>query len=419
MNTSRFLYYLLAVTSALSSAAASMTLIALSTSLYSVDGEGTASSMIYVLYYFGIGAVGLGGGWILQRFTAINIGVIGSICCSLLLFYLSSFKVVDPLIGLPCIFITFLFNGIEHPNSLRFFNEALNEDIKLSFFSIKETLVYIFNLAAPSLAALIITLWGAQVCFFVDGTAYLLGCVPWILLKRGKVSISSDGSTDTFAGFKLLIKDRNIFNLTLSRLLNNLCYVTWTTALPILVAKIAGGSIERFAQEQAFATSFVSAGFILASVSVLRSSKQRTVIVPMMWGASVFGLIGMILSVISLHQGILLYLSAFCIGMGTYCFRLSGITLGQAFTPKELLGPVIIAGDAIVRSWSFLISMFTVVVFEFHEFKQWPIEALYILLLFLPLMSLGAPFLLNKMAVVYTSQTDRPSGIRTGRHNLR
>lgn len=407
MNTNRFLHYILVVASALSSAAASMTLIALSTSLYATDGDGAASSMIYVLYYFGIGAVGLGGGWVLQKFTAIHIGVVASVCCSLLLFYLSSFKAISPEIGLPCIFIIFLFNGIDHPNSLRFFNEVLDEDAKLSFFSIKDTLSYIFNLAAPPLAALIITIWGARACFFIDAIVYLLGCIPWILLRRCKRTHSLETKVDIFAGFKLLYADKNIQNLTISRLLNNLAYVTWMTALPILIAKMAQGSMETFAVNQAFATSFLSAGFILTSMLALQLNKKREMIVPMIWGASFLGLIGVIFSVISLHQSVFLYLSAFCIGMGTYCFRLSGITLGQAFTPKEILGPVIIAGDAIVRSWSIFISLYTVAIFEFHEFKHWPVEALYALIVFLPLMSLAAPLILAKTVDAYVSQTHR------------
>jgi hypothetical protein len=146
-NKDHVFLYMLAMMSSLSSAAASMTLIALSASLYSVDPDGTASSFIYVLYYFGIGAVGLGGGWILQKFTPINIGIIGALISGSLLLYLSSFENINPFIGLPCVFIIFLINGIDHPNSLRFFNEVLDEKKKMSFFSIKETLTYILNLS--------------------------------------------------------------------------------------------------------------------------------------------------------------------------------------------------------------------------------------------------------------------------------
>ncbi len=88
-----FHYYLLAIVGSLSSAGATMTLIALSASLYAVDKGGTASSSIYVLNYFGIGLIGFAGGWILQRFTAITLEYIGSryyrrrYSCSRLVFF--------------------------------------------------------------------------------------------------------------------------------------------------------------------------------------------------------------------------------------------------------------------------------------------------------------------------------------------
>lgn len=122
-----FLYYLLAIVGSLSSAGAAMTLIALSASLYAVDQEGTASSSIYVLNYFGIGLIGFAGGWILQRFTAITLGITGALISASVVFYLASLSQIRPFIGLPAIFLIFLINGIDHPNNLRFFNEVLEE----------------------------------------------------------------------------------------------------------------------------------------------------------------------------------------------------------------------------------------------------------------------------------------------------
>ncbi len=91
-----FFYYLLAIVGSLSSAGASITLIALSTSLYAVDPEGTASSSIYVLNYFGIGLIGFAGGWILQRFTAITLGITGALISASIVFYLAFLSEVPP-----------------------------------------------------------------------------------------------------------------------------------------------------------------------------------------------------------------------------------------------------------------------------------------------------------------------------------
>ncbi len=137
-SNNTFFYYLLAIMGSLSSAGASISLIALSASLYVIDPEGTTSSFIYVLNYFGIGLIGFIDGWILQRFTAITLGITGALISASIVFYLASLSQVPPYIGLSAIFLIFLINGIDHPNNLRFFNEVLEEKKKIAFFSIKE-----------------------------------------------------------------------------------------------------------------------------------------------------------------------------------------------------------------------------------------------------------------------------------------
>ena len=387
-----------------------MTLIALSASLYAVDSEGVASSSIYVLYYFGIGAVGLLGGWVLQRFTAISIGVVGALVNSAIVFYLSLFNTVYPIVGLPCVFVIFLMSGIDHPNSLRFFNEVISEDKKMSFFSTKESATYLFNLIAPPVAAFIIAIWGARICFLIDGFTYLLSCLPWILLrKHTQTSQPPESRPDWFVGFKFLVQNKNILQLNISRLLNNLSYVTWIAALPLLIAKLAQGNVEKFAKEQALSTSLVSVGFLAASTMGIWYNKNRHAMVPMVWGASLFGLGAVIFLVLSLFIREFLYLGALLTGIGTYCFRISGMTLGQAFTPKHVLGAVIIAGDAVVRSWSFLVSLVAMGIFQFHESFELSDAELCFLLIIFPALSLISPFLLNNLVKAFVVKDKQPS----------
>jgi predicted MFS family arabinose efflux permease len=72
-----FIYYLLAVVGSLSTTGTSMALLTLSASFYTFDQEGVASSSIYTLHYLGVGIVVFAGGWILQRFTAVTLGIVG------------------------------------------------------------------------------------------------------------------------------------------------------------------------------------------------------------------------------------------------------------------------------------------------------------------------------------------------------
>jgi len=395
-----FFYYFLAVAGSLSTAGASMTLIALSASFYALDHEGTASSSIYVLNYFGIGLVGFAGGWILQRFTAITLGITGALISAFIVFYLASLPQIQPILGLPAIFLIFLINGVDHPNNLRFFNEVIEEKKKMGFFSIKEGATYIFGLVAPALAAFIIKFLGTRTCFIIDGATYILSCLPWILLKKRQNPNELSPTTSKanwFVGFQSLIKDRNIRLLNISRLFNNLAYATWMTTLPFFLAKIAQGDRNIFAQEQGVATSLVSGGFILATLLGTSFAKQSRLMIPMLWTASLLGFGSVVLLVGSLFAKETIYISAFFAGIGVYCFRLLGITIGQAITPKKILGAVIVAGDTVVRGWSFFVSLFAISIFHLHESFELPLPVLGGIIILLSACSLWSPFLIGKM----------------------
>lgn len=400
-------YYFLAIFGSLSTAGAVLTLLALSANLYETDQEGVASSSIYALQYLGIATVGFIGGWTLQRFTAIFLGLFGAFISAIIVFFLASFSQIHPIIGLPIIFLLFLISGIDHPNNIRFFNGVLEEKEKVHFFSIKESVTYLFSLTVPTIAVFIIQNWGTRTCFLIDGITYLLSCLPWIFLKKKMVekNYATKDKIKWFVGFHLLIKNKNIFMLNISRLLNNLSYVTWITALPLLIAKIAMGDVNLFAKEQGISTSLLSGGFILASLMGVFFSKHQRLISVLVWCSTLFGLSAIILLSLSLFQNVFLYVSAFLIGLGTYCFRISGITLGQAFTPKEHLGSVIIAGDMVVRGWSFFVSIATIGIFNLHENWELSIIGLSVLVTIFPVFSLFAPFLTRKLARAFIERS--------------
>lgn len=395
-----FLYYLLAIAGSLSSAGASMTLIALSASLYAVDPEGTASSSIYVLNYFGVGLVGFAGGWILQRFTAVTLGITGALISASIVFCLASLTQVPPYIGLSAIFLIFLINGIDHPNNLRFFNDVLEEKKKMAFFSIKEGANYVLGIVAPTLAAFIIKFSSIKVCFMIDGLTYIISCLPWIILKKKQdlsELIPPASKPNWFVGFQLLIKDKNIRLLNISRLLNNLAYATWMTTFPFFLAKIAQGDKNVFAQEQGITTSLISGGFILATLIGTSFAKQYRLMTTMLWAAPILGSGAVALLVCSLFQKETLYVGAFLAGIGAYCFRILGMTIGQAITPKNILGAVIIAGDTVVRGWSFFVSLFAVSIFHLHESLELPLYILGICIFIISAFSIISPFLIRKM----------------------
>lgn len=391
--SSLFLYFVAAVSS-LSSAGATMTLLALSTSFFREYPEGFASSGIQLIYYLGIGSIGILGGGILQKWSTVAVGIFGPLISALIVFFLAMFETIPLIIGFPAIFLIFLLNGLDHPNNLRFFNESLSSSQKISFFSFTESLTAVFQIVSPLVAGAIIVFYGVRICFVIDGCTYLISALPWLIIKRRMSSMNlgdQERKVNLFLGFRVLYENLEVRSLTISRLLNNLAYVTCTSAIPLVIAGLANKDQSVFAYQLAVTNAIVSAGFIIAGLIGAKISQNSKNVVGMVYLASALGLISCVLLTSSWILPPLLYLSACLLGIGTYCFRISGMTLGQAFTPAPVLGPVIIAGDTVVRSWSLFVSASTLLVFEMHAGWGISFGVFFLLVNLLPCGSILAP----------------------------
>ena len=391
--SSKFLYFLAAVSS-LSSAGAAMTLLALSSSFFVENPDGFASSAIQLMYYLGIGCIGFIGGGILQKWSAVTLGIAGPLISSVIVFYLATFDAIPFSVGFPAIFLIFVLNGIDHPNNLRFLSEALQDNQKLSFFSFSESITAVLQIMSPIFAGIIIASAGIKICFIIDGCTYLVSTLPWFIIRKnmGNTQLRSiPERVNYFLGFQVLYSNSQVRSLTISRLLNNLAYVTCTTAIPLVIARIASKDQEYFTFQLAITNALISSGFIGAGFLGAIVSRNSKNVVALVYLASILALGSCVVLSGAILYPSLLYISACMLGVGTYCFRLSGITLGQAFTPPSALGPVIVAGDTVVRSWSFFVSATTLFIFELNSLWGLSFASLFFMLNTLPSGCLFAP----------------------------
>ncbi len=389
----KFLYFVASVSS-LSSAGATMTLLALSSSFFIENPEGLASSAIQLMYYLGIGCIGFFGGGILQKWSSVTLGIFGPLISSLIVFYLATFDMIPFVLGFPAIFLIFLLNGVDHPNNVRFFNEAVPTCQKLSFFSFTESVTAIFQILSPLLAGIIIASLGLKACFIIDGCTYLISVLPWLIIRNKIGKVNKDKfptKINYFLGFQVLYNNPQVRALTISRMLNNLAYVTCTTGIPLVIARIANKDQEFFTFQLAITNALISTGFISAGLLGTTVFRNSNMVVMLVYLASILALAACLVLCTAIVFLPLLYVTACLLGVGTYCFRLSGMTLGQAFTSPSALGPVIIAGDTVVRSWSFLISASTLFIFEFHNLYGLSLGTLFFLVNILPCGSIFAP----------------------------
>jgi len=365
------LLFLLAFCSSLSSAGTVFTLMSLSASFLIDQPDGLATAAIQTCYYAAIALTGLIGGAILQKFSSIFLGILGPLISAFLTYVLSTYDHVPTTFGLIVIFIVFMLNGIEHPNLLRYFNIVLNDNERMTFFTLSESITSFLSVFSPALAAIIIIQYSVRFCFQVDSFTYLLSCIPWIFLSlrnknRPKLS-ENPAAIDFFGGFHLIIKNRNLLLLNLNRMLNNIAYVTWSTIIPLILVGHDSGKLNNFTSGQGFCNSLIAIGFIFSGIVMTMLFKKTSRIVPMIVLATGLGFGATVFLLIFQTNILFVYLCAFCIGFGTYCFRMTGMTLGPIYTPKEYLGPVIIASDTIVRGWSFLISVAVIFLFYFSQ----------------------------------------------------
>jgi MFS family permease len=215
LNWPKSFLYVVAILSSLSSAGASMSLLALSSEFFTESANGYASSAIYTAYYLGIGSIGIIGGGILQRYSSAFLGITGPLISAIIVFCLAGIDHLSPFIGLPIIYLIFLLNGIDHPNNLRFFNEVLPENEKMSFFSVTEGLTAIFSIASPVLAGIIISLYGIKTCFIIDGCTYLISCLPWLIVGQyNKQNKDLKPKINWLIGFKTIYQNIDVRSLT-------------------------------------------------------------------------------------------------------------------------------------------------------------------------------------------------------------
>ncbi len=359
------LAYFIGLLSSLSAAGSSMTLLALSASLFVEDNDGIASSYIQLIMYLGVATVGIFGGGLLQRISAPIIGIFGPLASALLVLLLAYYSHVPIEMGLAASFLIFLLGGIDHPNNLRFLNMVLKEDQKIAFFSRLEVFSYLLTVTTPLIAAWLISKYGPRTCFVVDTITYVISALPWFLVQRLKsVDDRSSQNKNWFVGFRELWSNANLRYLTTGRLLNNLAYVSWAVSLPLVVASIAGHDVGLFANNQGLANAMLSIGSITLGIVGSFFLKGRSSIPTMVFLSSIMGFLSVGMLFMGYQIQILICLSGFILGAGQYCFRLTGMILGQANTPKHLLGSVIIAGDTIVRFWSFIISFIVIFLFQ-------------------------------------------------------
>lgn len=168
---------------------------------------------------------------------------------------------------------------------------------------------------------------------------------------------------DLLVRFKQIFKNENLLRLNISRFLNNISFVSFSSCISIIISNMVSGNLVKFSEKFGIAQTAVSLGFIASSFlgvsGIIKNSNLFSIVI--LTSAMSFSRLALAILSTSIY---LKYIACFSTGFGTFFFRISGITIGQFYTPKEHLSTVIIAGDGMVRLYSAIISAIAIFLFS-------------------------------------------------------
>lgn len=315
-----------------------------------VDSSGAFSSSVSIAHTLGISFTGVLLGGLLTRYQGFRIGFFAPFFSSLMippLIFTSNIYVI-----LTIVFCLSIIIGLDNPNN----NSSLNKLIKdkkdkAHTFTKYTTAMQSSVIVSPLLSAGIVVCFGHDTSFMFFMFFYLLTCLPWLISKELRQLASNKGQRrkSSWAGYKIIVDSPALRGLTISRVLNNLLFTGLIVLIPMMVAK-ASTTNEQFTFIQNVVLSLISAGFVVNGLVSNNILKNRPALAATFAKLStLFAAVAIAIAASFGFAQYSLYVMALLIGWGQFYFRISGMTLGQAVTPQEHLGEVILASDTLVR----------------------------------------------------------------------
>lgn len=390
--------------SSLSASGSTISLIALSTILFGNYPSGVYSSLLNSSIFISIALMGVIGGKLLDNFKPAQIGIFVPFLSGTIILPLLFINDFTPFICFSVVFLIFLLEGINHPNNIRVINRNVQHTKKPQFFSLYQSFSQFMSILSPALAGGAILYVDIKVCFFLDIVLYGISLTCWLHIKDKILCDDNEDhkKKDLFAGYKILLNNKNIRFLTISRFLNNLSYITFIAAMPIFISRSDNVNELHFAK--LLTTAQVTMGIAcvvsgLLGTYILKNEPRMLkyfIYLTSLCGFSSVSILGFC------STETMLIVASFIIGIGQYCFKISGMVLGTTITPGNILGNVIISGDTVIRGCSFLIGISTPFAFSTVLYGGIPFFLLSCSL------TLVSPFLLLESFNIYLGKIKNP-----------
>lgn len=353
--TSKKIIPIYMVLNGLGSMVPSFLIVGFSITLFEKDTTGISAAYLEPAGLLGIGCAGVLGGFLFRRFSSYTIGICTVLLSALTLFCLLWYGEVNVRTCTITLFTLACIMSIEHSNGLAFINSQIGAREKPFFFSNYQIFLQFFNVLAPLGAKTLMGAMGFNVLLIFCAFLYMLRTLPWQLFRSIKLA-TKETAVQPFGlltGFKEIVQSPGLLRMTSFRIINHIATVSYIIALPILVAKIANGNSQTNAQLYSYSLSIINLGFILSGVMGSWLLKKKPEFIILFFNISpIFIVLAAVIAFYAM-QPLYLQLTALIYGMGLYFFRTANAIIGQSLTKKEKLAYVILAGDAVVKSFAY------------------------------------------------------------------
>jgi len=330
--------------------------ISLAITLFDHDTTGYAAAYLDLACLLGISCAGLFGGFFLQKFSFYAIGVTTLFFASCTLFGLLCYGEVTVSVCTVALWMLSCIMSIEHSNGLAFINTQIDTHAKPLFFSTFQLFLQLFNVLAPLGSKKLLETCGLKFTLLFCVSIYLVRIIPWqLFLSISHNSRQKREGFGLFSGFKEIVVNPGLLRMTSFRMINHIPIITYTVSLPILIARMAKGDGSMNAQLHSWSVSIMNIGFILSGTCGSWLLKKRPSWIVIFFNISPIITVLSVLIAFYVKVPVYLKATAFMFGIGLYFFKTSNSVIGQALTERNKLAYVILAGDAVVKAFAYIV----------------------------------------------------------------
>lgn len=311
---------------------------------------------IVVSHYFATALGGLASGFVARYLNSIDtIKAVERIRTALAAFLVTiGLLSLDshPVSLLSLSFFLSLLEGVFHANRYAIIrNEIIDTHDRNIFIARVQSVDSSLAILGPAAAGVLVVILPASAIYGFDLITFAVSMCFFtttpFAISRCKAPLAT---VSTLHGYQTILRTPGLLRMNFARVLNNVAYACWNTALPVIIVKTWGQ--EHYGFYSGVTQSLVGGSLFATNLVLPRLGLNRNIEARFLWVGFVGSLLISFLFLIvfsSINSLVIMGVFAVFLGLSTGGYRTAGIMIGQRITPPDSLHLVISAGDSVVR----------------------------------------------------------------------